>query len=258
VWGSDLVRFSTDDDHRGEIVEVLNSCGFLYCDCKRDVALATDLGFRGEVLGVVPGGGGYDLAAMAGLRSPDKATLRKTIAVKGYEHAAGRALAAVKALESVAESLAGYRVVFHSTHPIVNEEVERLKATAPFEVDVLPRGPIEDVWRLFGRARLALGLSRFDGVPNTMLEAMIMGALPIQTDPGGASREWIQDGVNGLLVPWDDVGAVADALRRGVTDDGLVDGADEMNTVIAQNRLSSTTIKRTVIENYARVVSGGP
>jgi len=48
-----------------------------------------------------------------------------------------------------------------------------------------------------------------------MLEAMTMGALPIQSDAGGA-RAWIHDGENGLLVAPEDPEAVEAAIRRAV------------------------------------------
>ena len=42
-----------------------------------------------------------------------------------------------------------------------------------------------------------------------------MGALPIQSDAGGA-RAWIHDGENGLLVAPEDPEAVEAAIRRAV------------------------------------------
>ncbi|NJW54414.1 glycosyltransferase, partial [Salinimicrobium oceani] len=44
------------------------------------------------------------------------------------------------------------------------------------------------------------GNSISDGIPNTLIEAFIMGAFPIQSNPGGVSEELIENGSNGLLI----------------------------------------------------------
>ena len=45
-----------------------------------------------------------------------------------------------------------------------------------------------------------IGNSISDGMPNTMLEAMTMGAFPIQSNPGGVTEEIVENEVNGLLL----------------------------------------------------------
>jgi glycosyltransferase involved in cell wall biosynthesis len=56
--------------------------------------------------------------------------------------------------------------------------------------------------------------SRYEGLPLGVLEAMAAGVVPVVTDLPGVADELIRDGVNGLLVPRDDVDAFADALER--------------------------------------------
>ena len=120
----------------------------------------------------------------------------------------------------------------------------------------MPPSPPEEVWKLFGRSRVAIGIATSDGTPNTMLEAMIMGALPIQTDPGGATSEWIENGVNGLIVPYDDPGQIAQAIRRALADDGLINTAQAVNCKLALARVDSAVVRPRVIEAYRRVVNG--
>ena len=59
-----------------------------------------------------------------------------------------------------------------------------------------------------------------DGIPNVLDEAMAMG-IPVVSTPISGIPELIDDGEHGLLVPSKDPAALADALRRVLTDDTL-------------------------------------
>lgn len=55
--------------------------------------------------------------------------------------------------------------------------------------------------------------SDYEGMPNSLAEAMLLGIPSISTDcPTGGSRELIKDGINGLLVPVNDYAALADKM----------------------------------------------
>jgi glycosyltransferase involved in cell wall biosynthesis len=55
--------------------------------------------------------------------------------------------------------------------------------------------------------------SSFDNSPNVLLEAMACGVPVVATDVGGVHR-YVEDGVNGLMVPTRDPDALAAALER--------------------------------------------
>ncbi len=64
--------------------------------------------------------------------------------------------------------------------------------------------------------------SDYEGISNSMLEAIALGIPVIATDcPIGGSRMYIKDGVNGLLVPVGEAGAMAAAMRRIADDSAL-------------------------------------
>lgn len=57
--------------------------------------------------------------------------------------------------------------------------------------------------------------SNLEGMPNALMEAMALGMPCISTDcDGGGARFLIEDGVNGLLVPKNDVNAMATAMDK--------------------------------------------
>ena len=79
-------------------------------------------------------------------------------------------------------------------------------------------GRVADVDSWLARAAVVVQPSRFEGFPNALLEAMGMGAAVISADCPSGPSELIENGVNGQLVPVEDVGALAAALRQLLAD----------------------------------------
>jgi GalNAc-alpha-(1->4)-GalNAc-alpha-(1->3)-diNAcBac-PP-undecaprenol alpha-1,4-N-acetyl-D-galactosaminyltransferase len=73
-------------------------------------------------------------------------------------------------------------------------------------------GEARDVERWMARASVLVHPSRREGFPNTVLEAMGMGLAVICADCRAGPSELIADGVNGRLVPVDDVEALTRAM----------------------------------------------
>jgi len=259
-WGNDLYLFGRLPAHAKRIRAVLTECDYYICECERDAELARVFGFRGKMLPRFPGPGGLAIDRLGQLRQSGRPSRRRLIVLKGYQHDRGRALVGLEAIRRCADVLGEYRVAVYSASPEVAFAAELLAHDTRMPIEVVSSWPHsaahEDIVRLHGRARASIGLSISDGVSNSMLEAMAMGSLPIQSD-NGCEREWVRDGENGLLVAAEDPEAVASALRRALSDDALVDRAAETNWDLVTQRLDQRVIRPEVIAAYERVAAQG-
>ena len=180
-WGSDLFFYSKLRHHRSSIRKVLKRVDVLHTDCERDYKLALQMGFNGEFSGLIPGGGGYDLKTFRKFYEPIEQ--RNIILIKGYQHSFGRALCVLRALETINDELGTFKVVFFAAHPAVVNYIDLRQL--PYECYKRNELSQEEVLKLMGKSLIFIGNSISDGIPNTLIEAMIMGAFPIQSNPGG-------------------------------------------------------------------------
>lgn len=248
--GLDIHYFGKLKEYSDKIRTVLSSCDEYLCECRRDVALAREFGFKGKEWPVLPQAGGLDLASMRALRGRVRASERKLILVKGYQHFYGRALVALKAIEMSAPSLAGFRVVLFGVNGADVEFGARMVAQRTgVQIDIAPRTPHRDMLELQSQARVCVSLSVTDGACTTFLEAMAAGAFPVQSNTG-CSAEWAKHGEGALFVDPDDPHDVAAALRLAVSDGALVDRAAELNWGPVERGLDRDRIRSTVLDRY--------
>jgi hypothetical protein len=254
-WGSDIYFFGKLPEHERRIREVLGSCDYYSCECRRDAELGRAFGFRGEMLPIMPNAGGFHIDSLAPLREHPTSG-RRLIMLKGYQGWAGRALAGLKALEQTTDVLHGYTIAIYSPSDKVVAAARRFMKVTGVKTIIVPVGTShQDMLRLHGKARISLGLSVSDALSTSFLEALVMGAFPIQSWTSAAG-EWIEHGRTGMLVPPDDTEVVGQAVRTAVTDDQLVDRASEANDLLAREKLDYTKIKSIAIEMYRRIAFG--
>ena len=101
------------------------------------------------------------------------------------------------------------------------EALERLSAELGVRGRVDFVGHVRDVESWMARASLVVQPSRFEGFPNAVLESMGMGAAVISADCPAGPAELIEDGINGRLVPVEDVEALAEAMAELMGDPAL-------------------------------------
>ncbi|MBC7946416.1 MAG: glycosyltransferase [Chitinophagaceae bacterium] len=252
-WGSDIYLFGRLPEHEVKIRDVLANADYYSCECRRDVCLAEGYGFKGKILPVFPNTGGFDLFDVAKLKVPGPVSGRRTIMLKGYQHWAGRALVGLRALERCTDVLAGYTVTIYSASPDVEIAARLFQQSTGVPVVIVPQNtPHWEILALHGTARISIGLSISDAISTSFLEALVMGSFPIQSWTACAD-EWIENGKTGLLVPPEDPDSVELAIRRALTDDGMMDRAADVNWRTALNRLDHKLMKQQALELYAAV-----
>jgi glycosyltransferase involved in cell wall biosynthesis len=98
--------------------------------------------------------------------------------------------------------------------------------------------------------------SRYEGLPNALLEAMAAGLPAVATDVGGVA-EVLEDGVSGLLAPAGDVPALAAALDRLLQDGQLRLEMGRRARELA-GRFDIREVTRRTSEVYERVLVSHP
>lgn len=84
--------------------------------------------------------------------------------------------------------------------------------------------PSSDIHNKILKSAMFVSSSDYEGISNSMIEAMAIGLPCVCTDcGGGGAKEMMTDGENGLLVPVKDAEALKNAMVRMITEEGLAE-----------------------------------
>ena len=254
-WGNDLYYYKNNNKHKKLIKKCLSKIEYVFLECERDKKLVLESGYKNEVLGGdFPGGGGYDLEKYS--VNYKEIENRNLILIKGYEHDFGRALCVLEALESIIDTVKSFKMYVYSAHPVVIDRIEEINQKHATDIQYSSRYnqiSHEELLAKFGQAKIAIGNNISDGVPNTLLEAIILGAFPIQSNPGGASEDFVIHGENGFLIENpSDTNEIAKLITNALSSQNLLEIAAEKNKKIS-NKLAYNLIKENVLKSYAKI-----
>lgn len=243
LWGSDLFWFRRFKRHELQLQELMPQVDRLAMECQRDVAIANQLGFKGEQFPPFPVTGGYDMANHSDVAVNVQPSLRKLILVKGHTRFVGRGLIALAAMENLAHLLSEYQIVVYSADPKARRKASALGKKHGLSIISFGRGKLshDQLLKMFKTARIYIGISLSDGISVSLQEAMAGGAFPIQTDTSCAD-EWIVNGQSGFVVSPTDLASLISAIRTALEDDALVNSAAEINYEVARKRLDESIV----------------
>ena len=244
TWGNDFSLFADRNRVLSNLTNAaLSRADGLHCDCRRDVDVAFRRGFSpNKPWRVLPGNGGvqtnifFDLHPspefLRELRIPENTLLvvnprgfRAYVRNDTFFRAIPRVLKEIPNAFFVAVAMAG--------NPAAERWVRRLKIEK--SIRLLPNIRREQLAALFASAQISVSPSTHDGTPNSLLEAMACGCLPV-VGKVDSLREWIVDEENGLMCDVSDANSLAQCIIRALRDESLRQQAAEINRTVTRLR----------------------
>jgi glycosyltransferase involved in cell wall biosynthesis len=243
-YGSDIYWFSRIPKQLKKIKSLLEIADGYSAECYRDYELAASISSGYQVMPLMPTAGGLQIR-------PLNTNKRSKIAVKGYENFWGKALVVLDALKGISDELQDYEIVFFGSDRALIEQANLATQRTNLRISAVPSGNLghEEVLKLLSESEIYIGHSLSDGISTSMLEAMAMGAVPIQTCTSCAN-EWIADQETGFIVEPNDVEAIRKAILKIVRGDFDSTQARLKNFNTIERRYDAKKLKHTAFSFY--------
>jgi glycosyltransferase involved in cell wall biosynthesis len=250
AWGSDLFFNQNIPHHLADIKRILPRLDYMFADCERDIEIAKKFGFKGTSLGAYPGGGGFHIKPDDEIKNISQ---KNGIIIKGYQSQKQQAINILKALKLLEKF--PLVTVFSANVEVVRYIKDNFKDYKHKFIiyDDSSRLPHEQMMTLFNNNKYYISNNYSDGMPNTLLEAICNCTFPIQSNPGGASAEIINDYSNGLLInDCDNILEIKQKIELALSDDSLIEKAFSVNKKLRHN-LEYDNIRKQVTQKYHQI-----
>jgi hypothetical protein len=203
----------------------------------------------GKFLEVSPNAGGIPNVFLETTLAPPSD--RKVILVKGYESFVGRASIALSAVSEIASEIGEYKIIVYSANRKTIHAVKQIRKNTNLNIEAISKKKLThpEMLNMFGKARIYVGVSLSDGISTSLLEAMAMGAFPIQTNTS-CGDEWIEDGTTGKLIEPNQMEVVT-SLRLALNNDPLVNQASVINRQKIKTKCNEDQIKIKSLKFYS-------
>ncbi len=252
IWGNDFTLHAPSTPLMRHYTRwTLSVADALHTDCQRDITLARKWGYKAAPTLVTPGNGGIQLDVFyPSPQLPQNPHIINPRGFRAYVHNESF----FRAIPLVLKERPDARFLCASMdgEPRARAWIEQLGIShAVTLLAPMPHAHMADVFR---QCQVVVSPAFHDGTPNTLLEGMACGCLPIAGDLDSI-REWITDGQNGLLVDPASPDAIARAILRGLHDVNLRQKAAAQNAQIIASRAEYHQNMLKVEEFYRQIVS---
>jgi len=253
IWGNDLTLHAPSNPmmrhYAGWALGVAHG---LHADCRRDIRLGRSWGFPpSRPTCIVPGNGGVRVDIFHAPATPVEAPVivnprgaRSYVRTDIFLQAAALVLARRPDARFLCPALAGDRPAL--------DLLEKLQIGNA--VELLPSLSETEMADLLRRSQVLVSPSVHDGTPNSLLEGMASGCLPVAGNLESI-REWITPGRNGLLADATNARDLADAMLEALANKNLRLQAADLNRDIVLERAEYTRCMRQVDTFYQRIIS---
>jgi glycosyltransferase involved in cell wall biosynthesis len=253
IWGNDLTLHAPSNPMMRHYASwALGVAQGLHADCRRDIRLGKSWGFgTSQPTCIVPGNGGVRIDIFHPPAAPVEAPVivnprgaRSYVRTDIFLQAAALVLARRSDARFLCPALAGDRPAL--------DWIEKLQIGKA--VELLPKLSEIEMADLLRRSQVLVSPSVHDGTPNSLLEGMASGCLPVAGDLESI-REWITPGRNGLLADATNVHDLADAMLEALANKNLRLEAAGLNRDIILERAEYALCMRQVDMFYQRIIS---
>jgi len=258
--GPDLALQRYQPEYREMIEEVLRTCDHFIADNQPNYDYALTAGLTPEKIsspgmGVVSGAGGMDVDQLRGMWTlPPSQRERVILWPKAYETYTAKAMPVFEAIINVWDRIQPCRIeMIWMVQPDIKIWYEKmLPPHIKLHCPTAGRLTRDETLKRIASARVMLAPSLSDGIPNTMMEAMALGAAPL-VSPLDTIAPVVNAEENVLfarnLYP-DEIG---EALVRLMTDDQLVDRMASNNVVRVREMADRQKVKVRALSFYETI-----
>lgn len=268
VWGNDFTFHAPSTPLMAHLTRrALARADALHADCQRDLRLARAWGFPTErPMIALPGAGGVRpeiffpreqgpddpgprLGPILASLPPDAPVVINPRGFRAYVRSDTFFLSIPLVLQQFPS--ARFLCPAMAGEPLAERWLRRLGIQ--HAVHLLPALTPPELASAFRRAEVVVSPSQHDGTPNSLLEAIACGCLPVVGDLQSL-REWIQDDINGLLIDPTRPEALAQAVLRALTDPAWRERAAVHNRRLIAERARYPDVMRAAEAFYQGLV----
>lgn len=258
--GPDLALQRYSPEYKPLIEEVLATCDHFIADNEPNYDYALTAGVTKEKItqpgvGVVSGAGGIDVDALRTMWTlPPSKRERVIVWPKAYETYTAKAMPVFEAILSVWDRIQPCRIemlwMVQSETKIWYEKLfpPHIKENCM----IFDRITRDETLEKISKARVMIAPSLSDGIPNTMMESMALGAAPL-VSPLDTIVPVVKNGENVLFARNLYPNEIGEAIVQLMNDDDLVDTIAENNLIRVQEMADRKIVKEKISEFYEEV-----